>query len=100
MSCNLIIFSFAKRGVLCSSNLAKLIIRIVLFYRVSNDLIFEQYPKIKKKLCSINSMPNSAFQLEKYVLCLSGVCVGGGGGEVLALTESLAPLHISHMVCP
>ena len=43
MSCNLIIFSFAKRGVLCSSNLAKLIIRIVLFYKICNGLIFEQY---------------------------------------------------------
>ena len=42
MSCNLINFSFAKRGVLCASNLAKLIIRIVLFCKISNGLIFEQ----------------------------------------------------------
>ena len=43
MSCNLTIFSFAKRGALCASNLAKLIIRIVLFCRIANGLIFEQY---------------------------------------------------------
>ena len=43
MSCNLIHFSFTKRGVLRASNLAKMIIRIVLFCRISNSLIFEQY---------------------------------------------------------
>ena len=43
ISCDFIIFSFAKRGVLCASKLAKLIIRIDLFCTISNGLVFEQY---------------------------------------------------------
>ena len=43
MSCDFIIFSFAKRGVLCASNLAKLIIRIALFCTISNGLVFEHH---------------------------------------------------------